>query len=253
MLRWITACALVVVFTSTLLLAQTRRPEAALEAHNQRVVRQWYAALENVDQLLVDGKPEKAYRKVSRLLRDMTERITSGEGVPAILSTALVLRALAAVQLGESEEGIWHWQIAQQLFPQVADYRMTAYGDAGEFLKRHPVRQPIESNAPAEGSPAIDPPVKIHAPTPDFPRARLDVGHVAIVAETMIGVDGRMRDPRILQSKGELTLVCETFDTLRRWEFQPARLDGEPVAVLYQLTVNFASSRGDLPARDERR
>ncbi len=223
--------------------AQSKRPPAAIEAEHQRVVRRWHEGLRDIDRMLVDDQAKKAYGRVTRLLDEMTKTMVAGPGVPVLLSTALVLRAIAAVQLGESDEGIWHWQVAQQLFPEVASYKMNAYGDAGELLKAHPAPEPPARGEPAEDETApekhLEPPKKLVTPSPEFPWAKRGIDAVAIVVEVTIGTDGRVRQPRIVESKGELTLVSETLDTLRLWQFEPARLDGEPVAVLYNLTVNF--------------
>jgi hypothetical protein len=38
---------------------------------------------------------------------------------------------------------------------------------------------------------------------------------------------------------GDPVLFFNTAETLRGWRFTPARLDGEPVPVFYNLTVNY--------------
>jgi hypothetical protein len=42
---------------------------------------------------------------------------------------------------------------------------------------------------------------------------------------------------------GEPTMAYIALDALREWEFEPARLDGEPIESFYTLTVNFRSAR----------
>ena len=44
------------------------------------------------------------------------------------------------------------------------------------------------------------------------------------------------------------------METLRGWRFEPARLDGEPVAAIYNLTTTFAltSCSGDVANRGPR-
>jgi hypothetical protein len=210
----------------------------------QRILENWDRDLKRVDQLLVEGEPKKAYRIVSSLLEEMANRFIGGPLVGEFLATGTVLRALAAYQMGNEDEALWHWHVANQLFPKVANLTMSAYGDAGPFLKVHPPRM---RNEPAPGvyaefEKAITKRAeKLRAPKPDFPAARLGSEPVAIVVQAIVGIDGKLREPVIYQSKGELTLVCATLDATRRWEFVPAESEGEKVPVYYTLTVNFRS------------
>ncbi len=217
-----------------------------------RALAAWQQELREIHTLLrADEAPDRAYERSSRLLQEMTDRIGSGPGVGRVLGSATTLRAIAAVRLGRPDEGIWHWQVAQQLFPDLAADPLTPYGEAGAFLRQHPVRPPKGDQAfpqdeglvPDEGQ--LEPPQKKRALAPRFPRAKKRGGlSVAVVVETIIGEDGRVREPRIVESQGELTLVCATLDALRAWEFEPARREGRPVAVYYQLTINFRTQLG---------
>ena len=64
-----------------------------------------------------------------------------------------------------------------------------------------------------------------------------------MIVQAVVGEDGRPRDPLILHSAGELTLVCATLDKFRLWRFEPARRNGTPVSVLYNLTMTFNAQR----------
>lgn len=58
------------------------------------------------------------------------------------------------------------------------------------------------------------------------------------IVESVIGKDGRIARFRIL--KGPTTneeTVRVLTDALREWRFQPATVEGEPIAVFYTLTV----------------
>ncbi|MCP3998882.1 MAG: hypothetical protein GY722_28025 [bacterium] len=50
---------------------------------------------------------------------------------------------------------------------------------------------------------------------------------------------GTPTHPVILKAEGELTLVLTSLEAFWRWKFEPAKLDGEPVDVYYNLTINF--------------
>jgi TonB family protein len=54
----------------------------------------------------------------------------------------------------------------------------------------------------------------------------------------VVGPDGRPRDVRVSRSLG-LGLDEKAMDAVRSWKFEPARKDGQPVAVQINVEVNF--------------
>ena len=50
--------------------------------------------------------------------------------------------------------------------------------------------------------------------------------------------DGRVHNARIARSLG-LGLDEKALEAVRQWKFEPARKDGQPVAVLVNVEVNF--------------
>lgn len=204
--------------------------------------------LRETDRLLTEGKNKKAYRAASDLLQDMNDAIISGPDAGRFLGLATVLRAIAAYQLGRQDEALWHWYVATQLFPDALKLKMTAYGDAGPFLKKHSLSQKKSDSENSAEQPSaepmtnIEPPKKIHAPQPKFPRAKRKRGAkpIAVTVQIIVGTNGRGRVPRIIDYQGELTLVYATLDALRKWKFEPARRDGKPIDAYYFLKANFS-------------
>ncbi len=216
------------------------------EERAKPILEEFGRRLREVDALLAESESRRAYKKVSRVLDEMMDRFMSGPDVGRFLGVALVQRAVAAYQLGRTDEAIWHWYVARQILPEVAGLRMTAYGAAGTFLKTQSIRHAHgtlhwtpDSAEELEGGGT--PPRKIRAPMPEIPAAKQGLGRVSVELEAIIGENGRLREPLILDAKGELTLVCATLDTLRRWEFEPAEIKGEPAAMAYKLVVSFDS------------
>ena len=56
--------------------------------------------------------------------------------------------------------------------------------------------------------------------------------------DTVISAEGLISEIKILRS-GDPIFEQPTIDALNQWRFKPARLEGEPVAVSYVLTVQF--------------
>ena len=65
------------------------------------------------------------------------------------------------------------------------------------------------------------------------------------VVRAVIGADGSIRDAWVTE-KLEDSLDQAALDAVRQWAFEPATLDGEPVSVYYNLTINFRLD-GDSP------
>jgi TonB family protein len=90
-------------------------------------------------------------------------------------------------------------------------------------------------------------PVKIHSVDPIFPpRAResMPVGASSIVMlEAVITKKGCVRSVRPIAQSPYPELNSAAIFAMSQWKFSPGRLDGKPVDVLYNLTVNFKTGR----------
>ncbi len=58
-----------------------------------------------------------------------------------------------------------------------------------------------------------------------------------VIIEAVIGVDGRVKEARVLRSKP--LLDQSALDAVRQWEFTPTTLNGVPVPVIMTVTVDF--------------
>ena len=60
----------------------------------------------------------------------------------------------------------------------------------------------------------------------------------AVVIEATIGEDGKVLDAKVLRSIPLLNQAA--LDPVRQWEYRPTLVNGVPVPVLINITVNFA-------------
>ncbi len=82
-------------------------------------------------------------------------------------------------------------------------------------------------------------PEKISAPQPSYTReARAAKVQGVIIAQAVIDEQGRVTAVKILKGL-PYGLSESAAATMRTWRFKPATLNGQPVAVYYNLTVNF--------------
>ncbi len=79
----------------------------------------------------------------------------------------------------------------------------------------------------------------LYAPDPDYSEeARKAKYQGTVVLWVVVGPDGRPRDVRVQRSLG-LGLDEKAMEAVRTWKFEPARKDGQPVAVQINVEVNF--------------
>ncbi len=82
-------------------------------------------------------------------------------------------------------------------------------------------------------------PEKISAPQPQYGDwARRSRIQGAVIVQAIIDKQGDVRNVKVLQGL-PLCLTEEAIKAIRRWQFEPATLNGRPVDVYYNLTVNF--------------
>jgi protein TonB len=59
-----------------------------------------------------------------------------------------------------------------------------------------------------------------------------------VIIEAIIDRNGNVTDARILKPL-PLGLADSALEAVKRWRFHPGTLNGQPVPVIYNLTVNF--------------
>lgn len=89
----------------------------------------------------------------------------------------------------------------------------------------------------------VSAPVKVSGADPVYPEVARKVGREGVVIlECLVDRAGRVREVSVL--KGEpLGLTEAAVEAVRGWSFKPADMEGQPVDVLYILTVRFSLQR----------
>jgi protein TonB len=78
----------------------------------------------------------------------------------------------------------------------------------------------------------------LYQPKPEYPQlARLTRTEGAVEFEAIIGKDGTIEELKVLS--GHPLLVKAALEAVRQWRYQPTLLNGEPIEVVTEITVNF--------------
>lgn len=86
-------------------------------------------------------------------------------------------------------------------------------------------------------------PEKIFGDSPSYDdKSHLDGVHGVMIVQSIIDEDGCVQRMRVCKSVHP-RLDLAALDAVRRWVFQPATLENQPVKVYYTLTVNFTRTR----------
>ena len=102
----------------------------------------------------------------------------------------------------------------------------------------------VESTATGEGGSAVLGRGRLAAyrrnPPPDYPGEALARGWEGIVLlSVVVGPDGRANSLVVAGSSGHASLDEAAVAAVRRWEFQPARLDDRPIPTKVEVPVRF--------------
>jgi hypothetical protein len=210
------------------------------------VVEGWKGTLLRAEKDLRGGQFKRALQRVEAVSDAMIDQVAGGEGVDQLLALTATLRAVAEVGLGREREAAWDWQVALQLFPEVSRMDLAPYGEAGRFLasatpleERPWPKQEVGAEPPDD----VAPPRKRRHVQPQFPRGRVPAGEIlTVIASCLIREDGKVAEPRILESNGEVLLVYSALVAMRDWKYEPVRYQGKAIKAWYNLQFNYRGS-----------
>ncbi len=226
------------------------------------VVQRWRQTMWKGERNLQAGEWKKARRLAQSVLSEMFDRIEGGEGVANLFAAATFLRAVSEAGLGNEDAASWDYTVAQTLLPELTRADMSSYGAAGKLLEpwrrsgkaaeKSIWREFLTIKLPDTGSGQQDdtstlgkvvPPKKIIAPKPRYPFGKYEACiEGPVLLQIIIDERGIPRRPLLLTDQEPL-LGYAAMEAVRDWRFEPARLDGEPIGVYYNLPVNFRLRR----------
>ena len=102
-----------------------------------------------------------------------------------------------------------------------------------------PLPAPLDGNIPLRVGGDVKAPILVNRVEPIYTdEARKARISGIVIVEAIIDTNGRVRDVRILKPL-PFGLDQAAVDAVKQWEFKPGTLNGVPVSVIFNLTVNF--------------
>lgn len=215
----------------------------------------WWSELDRVGEMVEAGKWRKAAKQAEDLREEVTRSSWREPDLAEVLAEVAFRLAVARAHRGEDEAALWEWHTALNLERakgrrEIAERDLAPYGQAAELLAAHPLRA-------FEAYPSGYPEVEIR-PDRDYehPEQREDfqmgplVNTAAtrevvdpVTLEVLIDAQGRVHQPVLVTSWSHPVVVQWALDNLRRAApFRPARMNGEPVAVLHAIEFHVGDA-----------
>ena len=192
----------------------------------------WQKEIDQSASNLQAGHYAASSQIIDRTIAQMVDRLGAGQSENELFATALVHKALASAGRGEVDDALWYWYVAQEISPAVAKTDLSVFGTPGDYLARHPLAQ-------AEATTQLS----AHAVKqvmPKFPAGASRFGIAGdLVVQIVIDKNGQPTLPRIVHPLPAPTLSYVALEALRRWRFEPATRNGEPVPAMFNLTVHY--------------
>ena len=86
----------------------------------------------------------------------------------------------------------------------------------------------------------VKPPEVMYKEPLEYPEsARIAKAEGDVILELIIDEKGRVKNPTVWKSSGYPDLDKSAQDAIAQWIFQPATLEGKPVAVYFTITIRF--------------
>jgi len=185
------------------------------------VVADWHRDQAAIEAMLQQKQYAEARKASIKLTNRMLDRLGANADASKLLAQTVSLRASAEEGLGNADDTTWYRQVARQLDAQIVQPEITTPPITGVFQVGD-----------------VEAPQLIRRRDPERPAMVSALVEALVIVELVIDVDGVVRQPRILRSPAP-SVSYAALEAVRHWRFKPSKMDGKPVPVRFNLTVNF--------------
>lgn len=182
------------------------------------------------------------WAKARPLLQEMVEsELRKNRWWSGDLAWSLARLAVAEAGAGSAEAARAHWQIAQNLDGPISAAELAPYGPPGEQLAKLPRRAAGQAPAGLEvrkrqDTPGLKPPRRVPGQPLDLGRLVQGSPPLWMRLELIVDAKGAVQEPVVLASNSPI-LSYEVLTAAKDWRYEPAQLDGQPVAAFFEIEV----------------
>ena len=201
------------------------------------LINRWRAKTAESAEALNKGDYKQSLRIADGLIKEMMEGLGPGNASTDFFGAIIVHKALANAGLGKQDDAWWYWQTALALAPKAAETTLAMFAEPAKLL-----HEPPAANAPPAGMIGGDvvAPRLLRKVEPAYPRgAHAFAVDGKLVVEVTINRAGVVTAPHIVKSLPAPTLSYAALEAVKQWRFRPGYLAGEPVEVLFNVTINY--------------
>ena len=187
-----------------------------LRATTRAVTNQWQETLDQTSALLQEMQFVEAQGRLTKLTREMADVITEPGDADRLFGLALAQLAVAEAGVGNVDNAIWYWQVAQNINSDVRTFDLSPYGTVSEVLSANVLPATPEKCARPANAPA---PAVLRRSEPKYPKGARQIPVMGLViVEVELDQSGRPIRPQVLRSPSA-ALTYSTLTTLREWRF----------------------------------
>ena len=206
----------------------------------------WRGLLDSTADDLQAQRYSRARHTTIKLINSMMDNLNTGNAAAYTMGLTVAYRAVAEAGLGNYEEADWYRHVALAMSPQVAQVDMKHFGNAGAwFASGEPSSASAENPPMASSSELVaasdrHDPICKYKPYPKYPLGAV-LGKVSapVIVHVLIDSDGNVRHPAVVSQSVAPTLLYAATEAVKRWQFDPATVDGKASPAEFDLTVNF--------------
>ncbi len=207
-------------------------------AVEKAVAERWASQLATTSAMLKVKSYQSALPILRKLTNEMMGRLGPSDETTYVLVVPLIQIAIAEEGLGDHDAAIWHWDMAQTLYPKAAESDLSMFGDPGAVLKQNILTDPNPAECPKPRADQTKPTVLKYVP-PQYPDGARQFRARGIVIMWMkIMPDGSVAEPRVVKAL-PTPLTYAALEAARMWKFKPGERDGQPVESNFCLTINY--------------
>lgn len=200
------------------------------------IARYWDDRAAEIRRLFEEKEWGRAERVAERLGREVMKEAKENDATPRALARVAAYRAAALAEMGKTDDAEWFWLAAQALSPEARDldFRETC----PHWVELYSIRPGPVSFDTRPLDPRIVLPKAIVRGRPAFPKNQMTGGTVRVHA--ILTTTGRLRNPVLDDSStSSAAKRYSALETLVRWRYRPATLDGAPIEMTIDVVVNF--------------